>query len=205
MAKRFYGVRKGRATGVYKTWDECKAQVDGFPGAEFKGFPTEDQARDYAGGSAPDPAKPDKTAGTEPEYPYAFVDGSYNPSRKISGWGGFLVTAAGASYPLQGSEARPEWTAMRNVCGEVMGCMAAVDKALELGLGTLHVYYDYTGIEHWADMTWKANKPETRAYRDFMAAARKKGLDVKFHKVAAHTGIPGNERADAMAKRAVGL
>jgi ribonuclease HI len=39
MAK-FYVVWKGRNTGIFNSWDECKAQIDGFPGAKFKSFPT---------------------------------------------------------------------------------------------------------------------------------------------------------------------
>lgn len=42
MAKKpkFYVVWKGRQTGVFNTWDECKAQTNGFEGAVFKSFPT---------------------------------------------------------------------------------------------------------------------------------------------------------------------
>lgn len=35
---KFYVVWKGRQTGVFTTWDACKAQVDGFPQAEYKAF-----------------------------------------------------------------------------------------------------------------------------------------------------------------------
>nr|XP_012297390.1 ribonuclease H1 isoform X1 [Aotus nancymaae]XP_012297391.1 ribonuclease H1 isoform X1 [Aotus nancymaae] len=40
----FYAVRRGRKTGVFLTWNECKAQVDRFPAARFKKFATEDEA-----------------------------------------------------------------------------------------------------------------------------------------------------------------
>ncbi|XP_075412498.1 ribonuclease H1 isoform X2 [Tenrec ecaudatus] len=40
----FYAVRRGRKTGVFHTWNECKAQVDRFPAARFKKFATEDEA-----------------------------------------------------------------------------------------------------------------------------------------------------------------
>ncbi len=39
MAKvKYYGVKRGLVPGVYTSWDECKAQVDGFSGAEYKSF-----------------------------------------------------------------------------------------------------------------------------------------------------------------------
>ena len=40
MAKYYYGVRKGRNIGIYNTWKECEENVRGYPGAEYKSFPT---------------------------------------------------------------------------------------------------------------------------------------------------------------------
>ena len=37
MAK-FYVVWKGRKTGIFSSWEECAAQVDGFTGAQYKSF-----------------------------------------------------------------------------------------------------------------------------------------------------------------------
>ena len=42
--QKFYVVWKGRHPGVYVSWDACKAQVDGFPGAEYKAFPSRAEA-----------------------------------------------------------------------------------------------------------------------------------------------------------------
>ena len=39
MAKRkFYVVWVGETPGIYDTWDDCKAQVDGFPQASYKSY-----------------------------------------------------------------------------------------------------------------------------------------------------------------------
>lgn len=206
MAKKpkFYAVRKGAVPGIYRTWAECEANVKGFSGAEYKSFGTEAEAESYMSGT--DACQDPADAAIVLEHPYAFVDGSYNRHAGVAGWGGFLSIGDGSEdIPIQGRESRPEWTAMLNVCGEVMGCMAAVSKALELGLPVLHVYHDYTGISCWPDGDWEAEKPETRYYRDYIVAARGRGLEVIFHKVAGHAGIPGNEKADRMAKQAVGI
>ena len=41
MAKqKFYVVWKGRKTGVFQTWEDCKAQTDKFPKAIYKSFKT---------------------------------------------------------------------------------------------------------------------------------------------------------------------
>lgn len=42
---RYYVVWKGRRPGIYDSWEACKAQVDGFPNARFKAFPTLNIAR----------------------------------------------------------------------------------------------------------------------------------------------------------------
>jgi len=45
MAKnKFYVVWNGHTPGIYTTWDDCKKQVNGFKGAEYKGFPSLDIA-----------------------------------------------------------------------------------------------------------------------------------------------------------------
>ena len=36
--KKYYAVKKGKSPGIYDSWNKCKAQVDGVPGAVYKGF-----------------------------------------------------------------------------------------------------------------------------------------------------------------------
>ena len=50
MAKsKFYAVKIGRNRGIFYTWDECKAQVDGFPGARYKSFQSLEEANEFLG------------------------------------------------------------------------------------------------------------------------------------------------------------
>ena len=35
---KYYTVWKGKRPGVYYTWQDCQAQIKGFPGAKFKSF-----------------------------------------------------------------------------------------------------------------------------------------------------------------------
>ena len=46
MAKKpkFYVVWKGRTTGVFNSWEDCKAQTTGFDGSVFKSFETREAA-----------------------------------------------------------------------------------------------------------------------------------------------------------------
>ncbi|MEM9078643.1 MAG: ribonuclease H family protein [Bacteroidota bacterium] len=36
--KKFYVVWKGKRPGIYESWDDCKAQIQGFKGAQYKSF-----------------------------------------------------------------------------------------------------------------------------------------------------------------------
>lgn len=38
--RKFYVVWKGRQKGIFSSWEECAAQVVGYPGAEYKAFET---------------------------------------------------------------------------------------------------------------------------------------------------------------------
>ncbi len=44
---KWYGIRVGRQPGVYSTWAECKARVDGIKEAEFRSFPNQQEAMDW--------------------------------------------------------------------------------------------------------------------------------------------------------------
>lgn len=43
--KKFYVVWNGVVPGVYKSWDDCKAQVSGYDGAIYKSFSSMDEAQ----------------------------------------------------------------------------------------------------------------------------------------------------------------
>ena len=65
-------------------------------------------------------------------------------------------------------------------------------------------YYDYEGIEKWANGSWKANKIKTQEYQKKVIQYRE-SMDIVFVKVLAHSGDVYNERADKLAKKAVGI
>lgn len=55
MKNKFYTVWNGRQVGVFASWDECRQQVEGFPGAKYKGFPTRESAESaFKEGPEPD-------------------------------------------------------------------------------------------------------------------------------------------------------
>jgi ribonuclease HI len=46
-SQSFYAVAKGKNTGIFNTWDECKINTQGYPGAIFKKFGTKGEAEEF--------------------------------------------------------------------------------------------------------------------------------------------------------------
>ena len=201
VAKKVYAVRKGRTTGIFMNWDDCKAQVDGFAGAEYKSFADPAEAMAYLG-LAESPEGEDKfPAGIR-----AYVDGSYD-----SGSGRFSCGVVIVETDVNGKSETTELNSafddeeaaqQRNVAGEIMGSKIAIDWCRANGVKAVEIYHDYEGIGAWADRKWKANNPLTQGYREFVEEARK-SMEITFVKVKAHAGNKYNELADKLAKKAL--
>ncbi len=89
-AKKFYAVRKGHKVGIFESWEECKAAVEGFSGTEYKGFPNREEAEGYLEQAGTVMLKQEKTgsvaetaevAGAEPGNPGIESDAQTVPAR----------------------------------------------------------------------------------------------------------------------------
>lgn len=195
MAK-IYAVKKGRQTGLFYSWDECQKQVIGFKGAQYKSFTSLQQAKDFLEEKKEEPV--------EGRGLIAYVDGSYNIKTKEYGYGCVLIDGGQVIQQFNGKGDEEEYALMRNVAGEILGSEKAIEYAIKNKYQYICIYYDYEGIEKWANKIWKANKIGTKAYQDFIDQSRQ-SIQIVFTKVLAHSGDYYNDQADILAKKAVGI
>ena len=149
MATKYYAVKVGRTTGIFETWDQCKASVNGYPGALYKSFKTKTEAYNYMGWNGEqmdifnmNTFDQNDTTPIENEKPVdndiplssstkavAYVDGSFNSVTKIFGYG-VVLFHNGKEIKLYDRGNDPSLATMRNVAGEIYGAMAAMKYAI---------------------------------------------------------------------------
>lgn len=208
MAKKnWYVVKVGKTPGIYRTWEECKAQVEGFPGAVYKGFATETEAFFYAGdelvkrSAVGEQMTMEEIVSPMPNEALAYVDGSYNAETGEYSCG-VVFFYAGEEKHLCEKGADEEMAMMRNVAGEIMGARLAMEEAVRVGAGSLTIVHDYQGIASWCTGEWKTNKEGTKAYKAYFDSLHDK-LAISFRKVKGHSGNTYNELADKLAKSVI--
>ncbi len=206
-AKKVYAVKKGRKTGIFHSWSECKASVDGYSGAAYKGFATLAEARQFLGDLEQNEKQEVESldSGNHKNIPtkdrlVVYVDGSYEHSIKKYAFGCVFLLEDGNVYTEFGNGDNPEALQHRNVTGEMLGAMYAVKTAMMNDFSEVEICFDYQGIEKWVTGEWRAKNPLTQKYAAAMQDWRK-DIHIIFTKVAAHTNVKYNELADQMAKR----
>lgn len=194
LKNKFYAVKEGRKPGIYLTWDECKAEVDGYENAKYKSFLTLEEANNYLD---------DKVKTVIEAENIAYVDGSYNIKTKEYSFGGVLITKDGIKQFNKKFPA-DNYSESRNVAGEIRGASFIINYAYKLGIKELDLVYDYEGIKEFYTGSWTANKELTHLYQEFGAKMKDK-IKVNFIKVKSHSNDYYNDMADRLAKDALGI
>lgn len=221
--QKYYAVAKGRRIGVFRKWSECKDYVNGFKGAVFKSFSTLEEAEQYLKKHLekseyinidfegeylfekdipiPKLSKPLNNGDV-----IIYVDGSVNKEEGKVGFG-YIVYYKDEIYPGYGYKKGDDYLSMLNVSGEILSVINAINVVDNLkDVEKIEIRYDYKGIEDWSTKAWAAKKPITAMYADLMDIVMKSyNGNVVFKHIDGHTGEPGNEAADMLAKIGCGI
>lgn len=209
---KLYAVKAGRIPGIYESWEDCRANVDGYPKAEYKSFKTAGEAAAYMGWiNEAALSENTKDMGESPLYIAeegcltAYVDGSFNQTTGEYGSGAVLIDCFGNIVDRlceKGNDA--ELASMRNVAGEIKGSEKAMRYAADKGYKRIVIYHDYEGIAKWCQGLWRTNKPGTISYKRVYDELSKH-IHIEFIKVKGHSGDKYNDMADDLAKKAAGI
>ena len=205
---KYYAVRRGRKVGIYTSWVDCKAQVHGYPGAQYKAFSNKEGAEAYLAAPHHSPAQPSPQIGISelssdtPSPVHVWVDGACVPETDGTlhiGWA-FLVYVNGQElHRASGSDVPADAYRHRNVAGEIMAIRKAVAWCQRKEIKEISIHYDYQGLESWVTGDWKAKTAFTQDYAQFVQSS---GLTLYWVKVKAHSGESGNEIVDKLARGA---
>lgn len=202
MANRIYAVRKGRVPGIYHTWEECKAQVHGYSGSEYKSFLHENEAISYVNCSPAYEKCPNEFDAYDSEV-IAYTDGSYHSQKGFS-YGVVIIKDNEVIHTISNKFKDTILDSFQNTAGEMMGAIAAMNWCADQGYGSMTLYYDYEGVAAWCTGAWRPKVPASIAYtkRYFDVKDR---IKVNFVHVRGHSGDKFNNMADALAREALGL
>jgi ribonuclease HI len=220
-SKKFYAVAKGRKPGIYTQWfgdTGAQAQVRGFPGAVYKGFPTRKEAEFFMknppnwGRRKPSGQKADATPSgkhplknTIPEENRVIVytDGGALGNPGPGGYGA-VVTLGGSTREFSGG-----FRLTTNNRMELTACIVGLSALEAPSSVTLYSDSKYVvdGItkgwaKRWRANNWMRTKTDKAGNPDLWARLLSlcEKHDVEFRWVKGHAGNPGNERCDQLVR-----
>jgi ribonuclease HI len=209
--KKFYAVASGRKPGIYTTWSEAEAQVKGYGGAKYKGFPSRSEAEDWMD----DPQyerkktkKQKKDTNTEQHIAVAGRTEIYTDGGAINNPGpggyGVVILEKGESRELTGGYLHTTNNRM-----ELMACIKGIEalfnRAEPVALFSDSKYV-VNGISKgwakgWRKRGWLKSDGNPAVNSDLWAKLLDliEGLTISFNWVKGHAGHPLNERCDQLA------
>jgi ribonuclease H-related protein len=198
---KFYVVKSGHKTGIFENWDDCQKSVKGYPGADYKAFPSIEEAEAYL--KDVDLYKENIKKAIENGFVVAFCDGSYDKDRNRYSYGVLIVDSNMQEHEICGSSKNTKYTSSQNIIGEVLGAINAMDWAFSNNYNKIRIYHDYEGLSKWISGEWVAKSPVAKMYMSIYKNKYADILQVEFEKVKGYSNNKYNDIADELAKRAL--
>lgn len=120
MKRNYYAVRKGRQVGIFESWKQCKEQIHGFSGAEYKKFTSIEDAENFINYTSSAKQSP-----LMPNHYEIWCDGSFSDEQKAAGYGFLIVKDNVIVYEDYGTVTEPEFISARNIAGEIIAAISA--------------------------------------------------------------------------------
>lgn len=133
----------------------------------------------------------------------AFTDGSFDARLNKYSYGVVIIDFNRKEHKFSGVGNNVDFITARNVAGEVLAVITALEWATINNYKKIKIYHDYVGVASWADGSWRAKTPISNFYTSKLKSKYKKYLDFKFVKVKGHSGVEYNEVVDKLAKLAL--
>lgn len=167
--KKYYVVWVGNKPGIYESWDECQAQIKGFPNARYKAFASKAEAEAAFKGASGNYIGATKTAAPK------IVDAK---SKTEINWSGIAVDAACSGNPgimeYRGVELKTgkeifhqgPFHAATNNLGEFLALVHGLAYLQQRGLHDLPIYSDSKIAIKWIkDKQMRSNVVRSGANR----------------------------------------
>lgn len=203
---KYYAVRKGRQPGIYRSWDECSAQVNGYAGAVYKGFKSLAQANAFMKVVTPEvkaPPSPPPQAVGHPAEVRIYTDGAalHNPG---PGGYGIVMLSGGHRKEFKGG-----FRLTTNNRMEMTAAIVALRMLTQHVSATLYTDSRYLvngmtkgWVESWRKRGWvkwdKTPAANADLWEELLAECAKHR--VNFEWVRGHQGVEENERCDELSK-----
>lgn len=141
----------------------------------------------------------------EENFANVYVDGSYNIKNNKVGYAWIFIKngkiiESGSNWEYDGVDTYE----LKNIYGELRSSIIAVEKSIEKGYKGINLFFDYNGIQKYADFEWSSSDEFIVTYTNTMRNLRNK-IKVNFIKVYSHTGDTFNDEVDKIAKNACGI
>lgn len=182
MSNKYYAIKAGKKTGVFEDWNEVKDYVEGYSNSKFKSFSTLQEAKIYLEEDTGTIEFKPKGQVSDELSIQVYVSGSFSEKNRRYSFGTVILQNNNVIQELEGTGNEADFLEISSISGEINGVMSAIKWTFDNNHPQIDIFYDYAGIESWANGDWEAQKEGTKIYIEFVNSYKDK-INIIFNKV----------------------